>query len=97
MSNAPRIVPRVPTGPDFAHASCGNIFEAMKWEKRMETHSTHMGAWYIDSRGWGDLPQYTALDFPVPFQEMDVRKRAAYSTGGQGGIDAQANLGTYGY
>lgn len=90
-------VPRVPTGTDFAHATCGNIFEAMKWEKRMETHSTHMGAWYMDSRGWGDLPQYTALDFPVPFQELDVRKRPAYSTGGQGGIDAQVSLGTYGY
>jgi hypothetical protein len=90
-------VPRVPTGPDYAHAVCGNIFEAMKWEKRMETHSTHMGAWYIDSRGWGDLPQYTALDFPVPFQELDVRKQAAYSTGGQGGNDSQAVLGTYGY
>ena len=89
-------VPRVPTGPDFAHAVCGNIFEAMKWEKRMETAYTHLGAWYFDSRGWGDLPQYTALDWPVPYQETDVRNMKAWTTGGAGGKDAAA-LGTYGY
>lgn len=89
-------VPRVPTGPDFAHATCGTIFEAMKWEKRMETAYTHLGAWFFDSRGWGDLAQYTALNFPVPYQEMDVRSRPAWTTGGAGGKDA-APLGSYGY
>jgi hypothetical protein len=89
-------VPRVPTGPDFAHATCGNIFEAMKWEKRLETAYTHLGAWYFDSRGWGDLAKDTALDFPVPFQETDVRGMKAWTTGGPGGKDS-APLGTYGY
>jgi hypothetical protein len=89
-------VPRVPTGPDFAHAVCGNIMEAMKWEMRMETAYTHLGAWYYDSRGWGDLAQYTALDWPVPYQETDVRKMTAWTTGGPGGKDAAA-LGSYGY
>lgn len=89
-------VPRVPTGPDFAHATCGNIMEAMKWEKRLETAYTHLGAWYLDSRGWGDLPQYTPLVWPVPYQETDVRNLKAWTTGGPGGTDAAA-LGTYGY
>jgi hypothetical protein len=89
-------VPRVPTGPDFAHATCGNIMEAMKWEKRMETAFTHLGAWFFDSRGWGDLAKDTALDFPVPYNETDVRSMKAWTTGGAGGKDAAA-LGTYGY
>ena len=89
-------VPRVPTGPDFAHATCGNIFEAMKWEKRMETAYTHFGAWFFDSRGWGDLVKDTPIEFPVPTFELDVRQLPYYSTGGPGG-NSSAPLGTYGY
>jgi hypothetical protein len=36
-------VPRVPSPPDFTSTSCGTIFEAMKWEKRMETGYNHRG------------------------------------------------------
>ncbi len=89
-------VPRVPTGPDFAHATCGTIFEAMKWEKRMETAYTHFGAWFFDSRGWGDLVKDTPVEFPVPTFELDVRQKPYYSTGGPGG-NSSAPLGTYGY
>ncbi|MEO6866044.1 MAG: hypothetical protein ABI229_11370 [Gemmatimonadaceae bacterium] len=89
-------VPRVPTGPDFAHATCGTIFEAMKWEKRMETAYTHFGAWFFDSRGWGDLVKDTPVEFPVPTFELDVRVKPYYSTGGPGG-NSSAALGTYGY
>ena len=66
-------VPRVPQGPAFTSSACGNIFEALKWEKRMETAYIGYGSWYFDSRGWGDLPQGTALHWPVPWQEMDAR------------------------
>ena len=66
-------VPRVPQPPLFTSAACGNIFEALKWEKRMETAFIGYGSWYFDSRGWGDLPQGTALHWPVPWQEMDAR------------------------
>ena len=76
-------------------ATCGTIFEAMKWEKRMETAYTGFAAWYFDSRGWGDLPEGTALEFPVPYQELDSRGLALYSLGGLGGIKA-APKGTYG-
>jgi hypothetical protein len=89
-------VPRVPQPPNFTTAACGNIMEAMKWEKRMETILTHLGAWFIDSRGWGDLPEGTPLHFPVPFQEMDARAKPAYNLGGVGGIGGAAK-GTYGY
>ena len=89
-------VPRVPQPPNFNTAACGTIFEALKWEKRMETAYTHMGAWFIDSRGWGDLAEGTAVHFPVPFQEMDARAKPFYSLGGVGNPGSAAK-GTYGY
>ncbi len=96
ISTTASCVPRVPQPPDFAHAACGNIFEALKWEKRMETAYTHFGAWFFDSRGWGDLAKDTPIEFPVPFQELDVRQHPLYSTGGPGG-NSSAPPGSYGY
>jgi hypothetical protein len=90
-------VPRVPvkSGATYTTA-CGNIFEAMKWEKRMETLFTGWGQWFFDSRGWGDLPEGTPLEYPVPYQEMDARAKPFYNLGGVGGLSA-APVGTYGY
>jgi len=96
IDNSGSCVPRVPKGPSFNTASCGNILEAMKWEKRMETAFTHFGAWFFDSRGWGDLAEGTAVQYPVPFQELDVRGLPLYNLGGVGGPSSAAK-GTYGY
>jgi hypothetical protein len=89
-------VPRVPAGPNFTSTACGNIFEAMKWEKRMETAYTTYGAWYLDSRSWGDLAEGTPLSWPVPFQELDARKKPIYDLGGLGG-QAAAGPSAYGF
>jgi hypothetical protein len=75
-------VPRVPVGPSGTSTQCGNEFEAMKYEKRLETAITGYGQWFFDSRGWGDLPEGTALHWPVPWQETDARVQAFYSLGG---------------
>jgi hypothetical protein len=88
-------VPRVPAPPAYTSTMCGNVWEAMKWEKRMETAFTGFGQWYFDSRGWGDLVENTALEFPVPYQEMVARQKPSYSLGG--GLASSAQRGTYGY
>jgi len=93
-------VPKVPQGPAFNTIACGNLMEAMKWEKRMETAYTHFLAWFLDSRGWGDLAEGTPLQWAVPYQELQARGRAAsaiYSmgTGTTGG--SAAVKGTYGF
>lgn len=75
-------VPRVPTGATGSTTACGDAFEAMKYEKRLETAMTGYGQWYFDSRGWGDLPEGTALHWPVPWQEMDARLKQYYDLGG---------------
>ena len=84
-------VPRVPQAPSYTTTACGNVFEAMKWEKRLETSFTGYAQWYIDARGWGDLVQGTALDWPVPYQELFARQLASYTT------SSVAAKGTYGF
>jgi hypothetical protein len=61
----------------------------------METAYAGYGMWFFAGRGWGDLPQYTALNWAVPYQEMDSRLESFYGVGGQGGRDA-AGAGNYG-
>jgi hypothetical protein len=88
-------VPQVPTalnGP----LKCGNMMEAMKWEKRLETQYTHFMAWFMDSRGWGDLPAGTPLEWATPYADLQVRNKPVYSLGG--GINpSSAAKGTYGW
>ena len=90
-------VPRIPvrTGTTFT-TKCGNILEAMKWEKRMEMAYINYGAWFFDSRGWGDLPEGTPQHFPVPWQEQDVRLGKPSNPGGVGQPGGVAR-GTYGF
>jgi hypothetical protein len=82
-------VPRVPL--PGGGTACGNIMEAMKWEKRTETAFTGYAQWFIDSRGWGDLVRGTALDWPVPYQELYSRSLPSYTT------SRTAAVGTYGF
>jgi hypothetical protein len=84
-------VPQVPQGPGFTTTACGNLFEAMKWEKRTETSFTGYAQWFIDSRGWGDLAEGTALEWPVPWQELFARGVPSYTT------ERRAARGTYGF
>lgn len=88
-------VPRVPQPPSFNSTDCGNIMEAMKYEKRIETAYTSYGAWFFDSRGWGDIPEGTAIHWPVPWQEMDARVQTFYSLGGCNAAQS-AGPSTYG-
>ena len=83
-------VPRVPVAPTYTSTACGNLYEAMKWEKRMESAYAGYGIWFFDGRGWGDLPEGTALEWPVPFQEMDARGHPFYDLGGVGGRSSAA-------
>lgn len=87
-------VPRVPASSSGPTA-CGNMLEAMKWEKRMETAYSGFGAWYFDGRGWGDLVENTPLEYPVPFAELDARQMPYYGLGGGG--KSSAAKGTYGF
>ncbi len=89
-------VPQVPTPQGTV--KCGDILEAMKYEKRMETAYTSFGAWWQDSRGWGDLPELTPWEYPIPYQEIQARygvTQPTYNLGG--GSGSSSAKGTYGF
>jgi starch-binding outer membrane protein, SusD/RagB family len=85
-------VPKLPNG------SCGDLWEMLKWEFRLETmyYGYHTGPWYFLGRGWGDLAEGTWLQLPVPAREAELLLMPSYTFGGLGGQSA-APKGTYGY
>ncbi|HEY0970171.1 MAG TPA: hypothetical protein VGE02_04230 [Gemmatimonadales bacterium] len=72
-------VPQTPTGGGRV-VECGTLWEAMKYEKRIETMFTGYGQWFTDHRGWGDLVVGTPTMYPVPYQEMDARRMEFYNS-----------------
>jgi len=89
-------VPKVPdAAQSYRGVRCGNVWDALKYEYRLETAYTGYGNWFFPARGWGDLPQYTATQWPVPYNEMDARGQAFYGFGGPGGVSG-AGPGNYG-
>jgi len=95
-------IPKVPVGPAFTTVACGNLLEALKYEKRIETAFTTYAPWYLDMRGWGDLPADTPTFWAVPYQDLQARgiaTSAIYGTGlGAGNaVGSVAVKGTYGW
>jgi hypothetical protein len=89
-------VPKVPDATqNYRGWRCGNIWDALKYEYRLETAYTGYGNWFFPGRGWGDLPQFTATQWPVPYNEMDARRESFYGFGGPGGVSGAAP-GNYG-
>jgi hypothetical protein len=89
-------VPQVPDiAQGFKGVKCGNVWDAMKWEYRLETGLAGYGMWYFAARGWGDLPEGTAIQWPVPNQEMLTRRQAFYGMGGVG-LPGGSGKGNYG-
>lgn len=66
-------VPRTPTPGGASATKCASVWEAMKYEKRLETAFNGYASWYLNGRGWGDLPVGTALEWPVPVEETQAR------------------------
>ena len=85
-------VPKLPT------TACGNLFEMLKWEMRMESYAVgpNGAPWYAHGRGWGDLYEGTPLHFPVPARELQVLGMPVYTFGGVGGQGA-APQSSYNY
>ena len=97
-------VPKVPRGLGSLLPSdqvgCGNLWEALKYEKRIETAYTHFIPWFLDGRGWGDLPQGTPTYWAVPFQDLLARGKGLadlYGTGPGNVAGSASGLSTYGW
>lgn len=70
-------VPRKDSG------ACGDLMDALIYEKRIETAGTDAMAFY-DARGFGLLSKGTFLHLPIPGRELSALGMASYSFGGGG-------------
>ncbi len=71
-----RCVPQMPDG------SCGDLWEALKYEKRIELFHYGFGTEYFDDRGWGDLVPRTWEQLPIPGSELEILLIDMYTFGG---------------
>jgi hypothetical protein len=78
---APDCVPR-----KFNSGACGNLWDALKYEKRIETLGLTGGLPYYDGRGWGVLLENTMIHFPMPVVDIELLlgADAIYTFGGGG-------------
>ncbi len=79
--------------PQNEDGSCGDLWEAFKYEKRIEVHGYGMGVEYFDDRGWGDLVQYSWTQLPIPGAELEILLMDIYTFGGPGGNSSAPYLG----
>ncbi len=77
-------VPKVPVGPTFKTVACGTLWDALKYEKRIETAYVAYSPWFLDGRGWGELPKDTPLFWAVPYQDLQSRGAAVSAIYGAG-------------
>jgi len=78
-----------PAGPDMCvpqmpDGSCGDLWEALKYEKRIECFHVSFGTEFFDDRGWGDLVEDTFIHLPVPGSELLLLLMDIYTFGGPG-------------
>lgn len=78
--------------PMLPNRQCGDLFEMLKWEKRLEVQfrGLYGAPWYFDGRGWGELYLGTPLQFPMPAKELQGLGLQWYTFGGAGGQSASA-------
>jgi hypothetical protein len=74
--------------PRKLNGQCGSLWDALRYEKRIEGVGVSGVIAFFDSRGWQTLPQYTILQLPVPGRELAVLRRPLYSYGGPGGLSS---------
>ncbi len=68
--------------PRRINGSCGNLWDALKYEKRIETLGLSAMIPYADSRGWGDLVEGTMLHYPMPVVDLELLELPIYTFGG---------------
>ncbi|MEO8334965.1 MAG: hypothetical protein ABI664_08335 [bacterium] len=63
----------------------GSLWDALRYEKRIEGLGNNGVVAFFDARGWQSLPANTFVQLPVPGRELAVLQRPLYSYGGPGG------------
>jgi hypothetical protein len=64
--------------------SCGDLFDALQYEKRIELFPTEAIIAFADQRGWGKLLRGTPIHLPVHGRELETIGAPYYTFGGGG-------------
>lgn len=78
--------------PKMNDGSCGDLWEALKYEKRIEVFHYGMATEYMDDRGWGDMVTNSWTQLPVPGSELELLLLEIYTFGGPGGDSSAPDI-----
>lgn len=70
--------------PKREDGTCGDLFDAIQYEKRIELFPTEALISFADARGWGKLLPGTPIHFPVHGRELETMGFPYYTFGGGG-------------
>lgn len=68
--------------PKKADGTCGDLWDAFMYEKRIETFGLEPLIPFADRRGWGLLLKGSLLHFPVTGRELQTLGKPVYTYGG---------------
>lgn len=71
--------------PRKLNGQCGSLWDALRYEKRMEGLGVSGVIAYFDARGWQTLPENSFVHLPVPGAELATLLLPNYTFGGPGG------------
>lgn len=70
--------------PRKLNGDCGSLWDALRYEKRIEGLGVSGVIAYFDARGWQTLRENTMIHLPVPGRELAVLQLPLYTFGGGG-------------
>ncbi len=71
--------------PRKLDGTCGSLWDALRYEKRIEGYGVDGVTAFFDARGWQALPEFTITQLPVPGAELGTLQLPLYTFGGPGG------------
>jgi hypothetical protein len=70
--------------PRKLNGTCGSLWDALRYEKRVEMIGVDPTVAYFDSRGWQTMVEGTIVHLPIPGRELGTLQLPLYTFGGPG-------------
>jgi hypothetical protein len=74
--------------PRRTDGTCGNLWDALRYEKRIEQAGVDAQIAFYDARGWNTLARNSFLQLPIPGRELEIQRLPNYTYGGGGPMSA---------
>lgn len=71
--------------PKKFNGQCGSLWDALKYEKRIEMTGVEPAVSWYDARGWGTIVEGSMIQLPIPAREREVQRATVYTFGGAPG------------